>query len=90
MKLKNLLEVVGEVLTNLKRMLSLAWKMDKKVTLGYYLTAMLGAMAPLAASITLKFLIDALIQSGTTLTIPMVVIVVLATRYVIVLVDTHG
>ena len=88
MKLKKLLEVVGDVLTNLKRMLKLAWEMDKKVTLGYYLTAILGAMAPLAASITLKYLIDSLIAPGVTPSIPTIVIVVLGARYLVVLAES--
>lgn len=90
MKLKNLIEIIGDVLANLKRMLDLAWKMDRKVTLGYYFTAMLGAMAPLAASITLKYLIDSLIKPGGSLTttIPVIVIVALAARYIIVLLES--
>lgn len=88
MRIKNLIQVVDNVLLNLKRMLTLAWKMDKKVTLGYYFTAMLGAMAPLAASITLKFLIDSLIKPDSTLTIPIIVIVILAVRYLIVLAES--
>lgn len=88
MKLKNLIEIIGDVSTNLKRMLVLSWRTDKKVTLGYYFTAILGAMAPLAASITLKFLIDSLIKPGTTLTIPIIVIVILAARYLIVLLES--
>lgn len=88
MRIKKLLQVVTNVLLNLKKLLMLAWKMDKKVTLGYYFTAMLGAMAPLAASITLKFLIDSLIKPGNTLTIPLIVIIILAARYLVVLAES--
>ncbi len=87
MKLKNLIEITGNILTNLKRMLNLAWKMDKKVTAGYYMTALLSALAPLAASITLAFLIDSLIKPNTTMTIPLIVIIILATRYLLMLAE---
>lgn len=60
--------------------------MDKKVVLGYYLTAFLGALAPLLASVTLALLIDSLINPGA-ITIPLIVIVVLATRYILNLVE---
>lgn len=88
MRIKNLIQVITNVLLNLKRMLSLAWEMDKKVTLGYYFTAMLGAMAPLAASITLKYLIDSLVAPGITPSIPVIVIVVLVARYLVVLAES--
>lgn len=90
MKLQAASQQVKHVLTNLKKMLMLAWEMDKKVTFGYYFTAMLGALSPLIASLTLKFLIDSLVGKqlppGVT-TIPFIVIVVLATRYVLNLVE---
>lgn len=88
MRINSLIRVVDNVLLNLKRMLALAWKMDKKVTLGYYFTAMLGAMAPLAASITLKYLIDSLVAPGITPSIPVIIIVVLAARYLVVLAES--
>lgn len=87
MKFKNLIEIISNVLTNLKKMLDLAWHMDKKVVVGYYITALLGALAPLAASVTLAFLIDSLIKPGATLTIPLIVIVVLAARYLLMLAE---
>lgn len=86
MKIKNLIEIIGDVLRNLKRLLNLAWEMDRGVVTGYYITALLGALAPLAASITLAFLIDSLIKPSATLTIPVIVIAVLATRYLLMLV----
>src|SRR3989344_8107115 len=88
MKIKSLVEIIGDVLLNLKRMLELSWKMDRKVTLGYYFTAVLGALAPFAASVTLAFLIDSIIKPGKTLTIPLIVVIVLATRYLLVLAES--
>lgn len=84
MRIQSLLQIISDVLTNLRRIFGLAWQMDKRVTIGYYLTAMIGALAPLAASITLAFLIDSLIKPETSLlTIPIIVVVVLAARYVL-------
>lgn len=88
MKLKTLFEIIDDVLTNIKRLFSLIWSMDKKVTAGYYLTAMAGALAPLGASITLKYLIDFLIAPNTAPTIPVIVIIILAARYLVVLAET--
>lgn len=82
MRIQSLFHVISDVLTNLKKMLSLTWMMDKKVVLGYYLTAFIGALAPLLASVTLALLIDSLIKPGA-ITIPLIVIVVLATRYIL-------
>lgn len=87
MKFRNLIVLIGSVITNLKRLLDLAWKMDRRVVAGYYITALLGALAPLAASITLAFLIDTLITPGTSATIPIIVIIVLATRYLLMLAE---
>lgn len=87
MKLKSLIGIIGDVQTNLKRMLSLSWEVDKKVVTGYYLTALLGALAPLAASVTLALLIDSTIKPGITFTIPLIVVVFLATRYVLMLTE---
>lgn len=87
MRFKNLIDIIGSVLTNLKRMLSLAWEMDKKVVTGYYITALLGALAPLVTSITLAFLIDSLIKPSASITIPIIVIAVLGTRYLLMLAE---
>lgn len=87
MKLKSIPRVLKHLLTNLKKMLAIAWQTDKYVTTAYYLTAAVGALAPLAFSLTLKLLIDNLLR-GQTLTIansiPLIVIVILAVRYLVV------
>lgn len=89
MKIQKMLQQLARVLINLKKMLTLAWQMDKRVAFGYYFTAMLGALTPLIASLTLKYLIDNLvgIHSGLT-TIPFIVIAVLATRYILNLLES--
>lgn len=70
-------------------MLVLSWQMDKKVTFGYYFTAMIGALAPLISSLTLKYLIDSLLgqHAAASLGIPLIVIAVLAARYGLNLVE---
>jgi len=69
--------------------LSLAWKMDKNTTFLYYLTAGLGALVPLSASLILKLLIDhlQLIQNSFIPNIPLTVAFVLAARYLVTLLD---
>jgi len=81
---------VKHVFTNLGKMLILAWQMDRRVTFGYYFTAFLGAFTPLIGSLTLKYLIDNLIANGTlkaSTSIPFIIIVVLATRYILSLAE---
>lgn len=79
------------VFENLKKMLALAWEMDRRLTLGYFLTGMLSALAPLIASLTLRYLIDTLLaaQSSTgNVDVPLMVVVILATRYILNLVES--
>lgn len=88
MKLKSGYQQFRHVLTNLKKMLVLAWQMDRKVTAGYFLTAMLGALTPLILSLTLKYLIDYLINSqnlNVATSIPTIIVIILAVRYALFL-----
>lgn len=89
MKLDVSLTQIKRVFANLKKMLLFAWRMDKKVTFGYYSTAMVGALTPLISSLTLKYLIDSLLGKQTSLAvgIPIIVIAVLAARYSLNLVE---
>jgi len=85
-KVRGITQVLTHLLTNLKKLLLIAWQMDRRVTTAYYLTAGVGALGPLATSLTFKYLIDELIKSQTTslpVTIPLVVVVVLAARYLV-------
>ncbi len=91
MKVQTSLQQLKHVLTNLRKMLLLSWEMDKRVTFGYYFTAMIGALAPLIASLTLKYLIDSLLGNHLAsgiVTVPLVVIAILATRYVLNLAES--
>lgn len=87
MKITNGLKEIKHVLLNLRKMVGLAWRMDKKVTFGYYFTSMIGALAPLIAALTLKFLIDNLLANNGAVTIPLLVVVILSVRYVLNLVE---
>lgn len=92
MKFKSAFPEFKHVLANLRKMLLLAWQMNKKVTFGYYFTAMIGALGPLIAALTLKYLIDNLlvghISSTPAAAIPIVVVFVLAARYVLNLLES--
>ncbi len=86
MKVKPTISQLKLVITNLRKMLSLAWEMDKKVTFGYYFSAMLASFSPLIAGLTLKYLIDSILAQPANAgaeSIPLIVIAVLATRYVL-------
>lgn len=89
MKLKRITTVWHEISRNTRKMLSLAWQMDKRITALYYLTAGIGALIPLAASYVVKLLIDNLqsAQAGITPKIPLIVIFVLAARYLVTLIE---
>lgn len=64
--------------------------MDRKITVLYYLTAAIGALVPLASSYLLKLLIDhlQLAQQSLLPTIPIIILVVLASRYVVTLAES--
>jgi ATP-binding cassette subfamily B protein len=88
MKMKSIPRVLRHMFSNLQKMLILAWETDKWVTTTYYLTAGLGALAPLAASLTIKYLIDNLLVAQSpsiTTSIPLIVVAVLAARYFVVI-----
>ena len=90
MKLKRIKFVINKVVNNLRKMLAIAWRMDKRLTFAYYSTAAIGALTPLAASLTLKYLIDSILKDQTqalSASIPLIVIIVLAARYFIIVGD---
>ena len=89
MKPKRITTILKEVSGNTRKMLTLAWKMDRKITVLYYLTAGIGALIPLAASYVVKLLIDNLqnAQAGVTPTVPLLIVFILAARYLVTLVE---
>src|SRR3989344_1923227 len=80
---------IKQIAKNTGRLFSLAWNMDKKTTTLYYLTAAIGAFVPLASAYVLKLLIDylQLTQNSITTTIPVIIAVVLAARYLVTFLD---
>jgi len=78
-----------QISTNTKRLFKLAWQMDKRVTTLFYLTAAIGAFVPLASAYALKLLIDHLqiIQNSLETTIPVIIAVVLAGKYLVTFLD---
>ena len=82
--------LVRRVAGNTRNLFAFTWRMDKTVTLLYYLTAALSALTPLAASYVLKLLIDHLQQvqqHSVTPTVPVILAVVLAARYLVGFLD---
>ena len=74
------------VTRSLKRMLLLAWRTDKFIICGYYLSAGVAALFTLASSFILKYLIDNLIiaqNPGLTKSIPAIVIILLGAKYIV-------
>jgi len=82
--------ILKQMAGNTRKLLNLAWNMDKKITILYYSTAAIGALVPLATSFASKFLIDQLQISQTSVvnTIPFILIFILATRYLITLFES--
>jgi ATP-binding cassette subfamily B protein len=70
------------------RILAIAWRMDPRLTFLYYATAFVGALAPLAAGLTLARLIDhVVVTSPAQVTVPVIVVVVVATHFAIVAIN---
>ncbi len=63
--------------------------MDRKLTTLYYFTAAIGALVPLASAYVLKLLIDYLqiAQNSLITTVPVIIAVVLAARYLVTFLD---
>lgn len=80
---------IKQIAQNTKRLFILAWETDRKITALYYLTAAIGALAPLTSAYILKLLIDHLqfAQNSLITTVPVVIAVVLAGKYIISFLD---
>ncbi|MBI4134814.1 MAG: ABC transporter ATP-binding protein [Candidatus Sungbacteria bacterium] len=85
MELEKLTGPARHVIQNLQRMLSIAWEMDRRLTLWYYGTAATAAVTTLLISVALKYLIDGLVRTEhfTTGFIPAVILIALAARYLL-------
>ena len=89
MNLKKILIVFRRILKGAKKLLDLAWKMDKKITTLYYLSAAIGALVPLGASIVFKLLIDNLqsAQTANLVSVPIVLAFTLSAWYLVTLIE---
>lgn len=75
---------VKDIWKNLKRLLQLAWEADRFVTFGYYGTGFVSAFFPIIINYIFKLFLDELIANqNITATIPVILIALLASRYVI-------
>lgn len=86
MQLKNSISILGHVFKNIKRMLQLVWKMDRRLVIKYYLTGGLAALFPLFVSLTMKWLIDSMISKeliNGIASIPLIIIIFLGLRYLV-------
>ena len=86
---KTPVKTLKEIARNTRRMFALAWQTDARITFLYYLSSSVGAMVPLAIAWILKILIDALqtTQQLHNPSIPIIVVIVLAARYLITFAD---
>jgi len=80
---------IRQIAKNTRRLFSFAWKMDRRTTMLFYLTAAIGALVPLISAYLLKLLIDYLqvTQNSFVATVPVIIAVVLATRYLVASLD---
>jgi hypothetical protein len=68
-----------------RSILAIAWRMDARLTLLYYLTAFVAALAPIASGLALARLIDhVVVASPGHVTVPVIIVVVVATHIAII------
>ncbi len=74
----------------LKKLLTFSLEADRRLTLEYYATAALGALAPVGAGVAIMYLIDAFLvpAAGGTPSLPWIVVVVLAARSLLIGVES--
>ena len=89
MPIEKSINQLKNIVSNARKLFTFAWRMDSKITGLYYLTAAIGALVPLGSAYVLKLLIDDLQLTQKTLvtTVPVVVAVVLASRYLVSFLD---
>ncbi len=80
---KPVIGTIGNLLDNLGKLLKIAWKTDKFLTVGYYGSAGISALFPIIASYIYRLFIDNIIANqGISPTIPLVLVAILGARYV--------
>ena len=82
------LSQLADIIRDTRRMLAIAWRMDARLTLLYYATSLVSALAPIAAGLTLALLIDRVVlTSKAQVTIPLVLVMVVAMHFAIVAIN---
>ena len=89
--MKNIRKTILELWRNIVRTMKLAYEIDGRLVTLYYLTAGIGAIAPVAAAYLFKLVLDNLVigsQTPSQVGIPLIIILVLAGYFLIRLVET--
>ena len=82
-KLSSLPQTFFGVFRNMRTMLGFAWQTDKKLFLGFYGLAAVGAFFPILASFIFKLVIDYIVATqGITQTVPLAIVALLASIYI--------
>lgn len=85
-RMKKIKRKLAELFGNIRRVLKLAFEIDRKLIIYYYLTSAIGAIAPIIAAFLFKLAIDRIVQNTGLLldssTVPLVIIFALAGYFV--------
>lgn len=91
MKLQKFTTIISELWLNVRRVTRLAFKIDRRLVTMYYITAAIGAIAPIGAIFLFKLVIDNLVintKADAAATIPLVIVLVLAGYFIVALLET--
>jgi len=86
-----LLNKLTELGSNIKKVLSLSYEIDKGLIIKYYITAFIGAVAPIMAGFIFKFFIDQLVTNGQiqpSASLPLMIFLVFAAYMFVLLIET--
>jgi ATP-binding cassette, subfamily B, bacterial len=82
-KIHNIYQTFSHLWENLKKMLRLSWQSDSFLTAGYFGSAGINALFPIAISFIYKLLVDSAFENLGEPTIPLVLIAVLGGYYLV-------
>lgn len=89
--MQNSFKKLAELSSNIKKVLALAYEIDKELIIKYYVTAFIGAVAPVVAGFIFKFFIDQLVNQGQLSNqprLPVLVVLIFAAYMFVTLVET--
>jgi ATP-binding cassette subfamily B protein len=85
---RNWLSKLAAAARDTRGLLTIAWRVDARLTFLYYLTAFVAALAPIASGLTLARLIDHIVvTSPAQRAVPVIVVIVIAMHFAIVAVN---